>query len=214
MPDGQAHAGAAPGLGGNLLGSLVGSTPIGAIGQGVLGLAQGIIGGIKAKKAQKELENLQTPQYQESKSILDYYNNALKRYNTNPYQSQQYQNATNLAGRSTAAGLNALGGRASAVGGVGRLAALQNEQGLRAGAMAEQDQSQRFGQLGGAAQLQSGEDRAAFQQNKIAPYEKKYNLLAMKAGAANQTANAGISNIFGGLSGVGDYQMAKQIYGQ
>lgn len=178
-----------------------------------MGALQSLIAGGKARKAQRELEGMPTPTYNQNKSIMDFYNKALQRYNVNPYQSQQYQNAIQMGNRSTAAGLNALQSRGSAVAGVGRLASLQNEQALKAGAMAENEQSRRFNQLEGATQLKAGEDRAAFQQNEIAPFEKKYNLLSMKAGAANQTANAGISNMFGGLSSIQQMAMLDKMYG-
>ena len=181
--------------------------------QAGVGLAQSIIGGITARKTQKQLENLQTPSYGGSSSIMDYYNKALQRYNVNPYQSQQYQQATQQAGRSTAAGINALQSRGSAVAGIGRLAALQNEQGLRAGTIAEAEQNRRFNDVGQASQLKTQDELRQFEQNKIAPYEKKYNLLSMKAGANNQTANAGISNMFGGLSSIQQMGMLDKIYG-
>lgn len=179
-----------------------------------VGLGQAIFGGGKAKRAQKKLENLQTPTYGGSDSIMDYYNKALQRYNTNPYQSQQYQYATNQAARSTAAGLGALGDRRSAVGGIGRLAALQNDAALKAGMIAEDEQNQRFGQLGEAANMKTGDERLMFQMNKIAPYEKQYNLLSMKAGAGNEMMNAGLSNIFGGLAAAQDTKNINKIYGK
>lgn len=178
-----------------------------------VGVVQSIIGGIKAKKAQKQLENLQTPRYNESSSIMDYYNKALQRYNLNPYQSAEYQHDTQMGARNQAAGISALQGRGSAVGGISRLAAQGNDLALRAGAQAEQTQNQRFGQLGQASQMKAGEDMNAFQYNEVAPYEKKYNLLSMKAGAANQTANSGMSNIYGGLGALQDYANIDKMYG-
>jgi hypothetical protein len=183
-----------------------------AIGAAV-GIGQAIFGGIKAKKAQKQLENLQTPSYGGSESIMDYYNKALSRYNANPYQSQQYQYATGAANRNQAAGIGALQDRRSAVGGISRLAAVGNDAALRAGVQAEQQQNQRFGQLGQAAGMKTQDELRQFQQNKIAPYEKQYNLLSMKAGAANQTVNAGMSNIFGGLGAMSDYKLIDKMYG-
>ena len=135
-----------------------------AIGAAV-GLGQAIFGGIKAKKTQKELEGMQTPTYEGSESIMDYYNKALNRYNANPYQSQQYQYASNAANRNQAAG------------------------------MKTQDELRQF------------------QQNKLAPYEQKYNLLSMKAGAANQTTNAGMGNIFNSLGAATDMKMIDKMYG-
>jgi hypothetical protein len=186
---------------------------LGAIGA-VGGLAQSIIGGIKAHKAEKKLERLATPEYGGSQSIMDYYNKALQRYNTNPYQSQQYQMATQQADRSQAAGIGALQGRGSAVAGIGRLSALRNNAGLQAGVQAEQQQNQRFGQLGEASEMKTADELRQFQQNKLAPYEKQYNLLSMKAGAGNEMANAGMSNIFGGLGAIQDQRNIDKIYGK
>ncbi len=180
------------------------------------GLLQSILGGNKAKKAETALENLKTPTYTSNKSIGDYYNTALQRYGVNPYQSQQYQYAMNNANSATAAGINSLQDRRSAVGGISRLASIQNNAGLRAGIAAEQEQSQRFNQLGGATQMKAGDDRMAFQYNQVAPYEKNYNLLAMKAGAGANMQNAGIQNAFNGLSSlsmIGSDYLNNEPYG-
>lgn len=166
------------------------------------GILQSIIGGNKAKKNERALENLKTPTYTANKSIGDYYQNALQRYGVNPYQSQQYQYAQNNANAATGAGINALQDRRSAVGGVARLSAIQNNAGLRAGMAAEQQQGQRFGALGNATGMKSADDRVRFQYNDIAPYEKQYNLLAMKAAAGSKMQNSGISNAFKGLTGL------------
>lgn len=179
------------------------------IGAGV-GLAQSIIGGIRARKSEKALEGMQTPTYGGSSSIMDYYNKALQRFNTNPYQSQGYQAATNAANRSMASGLNALQGRGSAVAGVSRLVGQSNDAAMRAGTIAEQQQNQRFNELGQASEMKTGDELRQFQQNQIAPFEKKYNLLSMKAGAGNQMMNAGLSNIFGGLGAMQDYRNIKK----
>lgn len=193
--------------------ALGGGTPWGAIAQGIGGIAQTVIGGIQSHKAQKALERLQSPTYTPNKSIMDYYNKALQRYNTNPYQSQQYQYATQRADRNMAAGIGALNSRASAVGGISRLAALSNDAALQAGVQAEQQQNQRFGQLGQAAGMKAGEERTGFEYNQVQPFERKYNLLAAKAGGGNQIANAGLSNVFNGLQNVNDYMMVNKAYG-
>jgi len=164
------------------------------------GLLQSIIGGGKAKKAQKALENLQTPTYTANKSINDFYTNALQRFNTNPYQSNQYRNSINGINRNISGGINALQDRRSAIGGISRLVASGNDAAIRAGTAAENEQSQRFNTLGTATQIKAGDDRMGFQYNKIAPYEKNYNLLAMKAGAGANQQNAGMQNVFTGLS--------------
>lgn len=207
------HAGAAPGLM-QAAGGLAGATPWGAIAQGVTGLAQTIGGWIQQHRATKKLESLQSPAYQQNKSILDYYNNALQRYNVNPYQSQQYRVATQGANRNIAYGLNALKGRGSSVAGVNKLVGIGNDAALKAGVAAEQEQNQRFGALGGATQLKAGEDRMAFDINKQQPFERKYNLLAMKAGGGNQIMNAGLQNTFGAGTSLSERDMVNKMYGR
>lgn len=184
-----------------------------AIIQGVGGLVQSIFGGNKEKKALNALESLQTPKYTANKGILDYYNTAMQRYNVNPYQSQEYQYGQTAANRNLAAGVGALQDRRSAVGGISRLTAGANDAALRNGIAAEQEQNQRFGQLGSATGMKAQDDMTRFQYNEVAPYEKQYNLLSAKAGSGANLANAGLQNIFGGLSSASmlgsDYLMNK-----
>lgn len=165
-----------------------------------LGALQSLIGGRKEKKATDALEALKTPTYGGSSSIKDYYTQALQRYNVNPYQSQQYQFAMNNANAGTAAGINALQDRRSAIGGVSRLASIQNNAGLRAGVTAEQQKSQNFGQLGNATNMKAGDDKYGFQINSLMPYEKQMQLLGLKASGGASILNSGLQNIFGGLS--------------
>lgn len=181
-----------------------------------IGLVQSITGHSKEKTALNDLENLKTPTYTGNRSITDFYNNALQRYGVNPYQSQQYQYGINAGNRNLAAGIGALQNRQSAVGGISRLTALSNDNALKAGINAENEQSRRFGQLQGATQMKAGDDMTRFQQNEIAPYEKQYNLLAMKAGAGGNQLNSGMQNAFGGLSNLsllGSDYANNQSYG-
>lgn len=171
-----------------------------AILQGLGGIFQSIFGSSKAKKAQQELEALQPPKYDENQSISSYYNQALNRANTNPYSSALYRLQQQNIGRGQSAGINALRDRRSVLGGINKLVALGNDASLNAGVQAENQQNQRFNQLAGATQMKAGDDRLAFQYNKLAPYQKTLQLLGMKAGANTQTANDGFMNIFGGLS--------------
>lgn len=183
---------------------LAGATPWGAIAQGVVGLGQSIIGGINANKSQKKLERM-IDSYQPNQSIMDYYSKALNKYNANPYQSASYQAANKFAQRGVATGINSLQDRRSALAGVGNLVQGANDANLRAVAQAENQQAQDLAQLGQATGMKDREDKYKF--------EAKYNLLSQKSGAANATANAGISNLYGGLGGIQDYQMIKKMYG-
>jgi hypothetical protein len=195
-------------------GGLSGATPWGAIIQGGVGLAQTIGGLIQKHKALKELNNLQSPTYTPNKSISDYYSTALQRYNVNPYQSTQYQNATNQSGRTTAGLLSDIKGRGGSVAAVGKLAAMQNDAGIKAGVAAENEQNQRFGALGGAANAKAAEEGKAFQINQMMPFERKYNLLSAKAGGGANIMNAGLSNIFGAGDNISQMAMLKKYYGE
>jgi len=182
---------------------------IGAVTAGA-GLLQSFFGGRKAKKAQKELENLQSPIYNPNESVLSYYNNALQRYNVNPYNSTLYKTQQQNIGRGVNQGIGALNNRRSGLAGISSLIQGQNDSLLKAGIAAENQKDQRFSQLGGATQMKAGEDRQAFNINKMQPFERKYNLLAMKAGANARTANDGLKNIFNGLGTMaGGYQLGQ-----
>lgn len=181
--------------------------------QAGIGLGQAVIGGIRAHKAQKELEGLQTPTYTPNQAIGDYYNKALARYSLSPYESALYKLQTQNIGRGTAQGISALKDRRLGIGGISSLVQNQNDALLKAAAAAEGEQGQRLSQLGSAAGLKAGEDRAAFQYNQVMPYEKKYNLLAMKAQGGSQVLNAGLQNVFGGLQTQQELSLIKGMYG-
>lgn len=186
--------------------------------QGVGGLAQSIFGGSRMRRAERALEKLQTPTYEKSAAIGDYYNKALQRYNINPAQSNLYRMQERNIQRNQATGINALQSRRAGIGGISKLVQGSNDAMLNATAAAEQQQSQAFGQLGQAAGMQAGEERQAFNINKLMPYEKQYNLLAGKAAGGAQTMNAGLQNMFGAASSYGqmrsdDYLMNK-YYGK
>jgi hypothetical protein len=175
-----------------------------AIGQGVMGLAQTILGGSAAHKAQKQMEGM-VNNYQPNQSIMDYYSKALNRYNVNPYNSNLYQMQSNNIQQGTASGINALQDRRSALAGVSSLVQGQNDGLLKAAAAAEGQQGQALNQLGQATGMKAQEDSKKF--------DMKYNLLAMKAGGNNQTMNAGIQNMFGGMGGLANMGSAGLLGG-
>ena len=172
-----------------------------AAAQTGIGLFQSLFSG--KNKAQKDLENTanNSPIYNGSRPISDYYNQALSRYNVSPYQSAQYQMAQQNAQRGTSSGINALQnyGYGGALGGIGKLVGLQNSATNQAGVQAEQQRNQRFGQLGNATQMKAGDDRFAFQNNQVNPYNRRLQLQMMKAGAANARFDAGLTNAYTGL---------------
>ena len=170
-----------------------------AIAQTGAGLFQSIFSG--RKKQERELENQlkQSPTYQKSKGVLDFYQEAMNRYNENPYQSAQYKTAERNAQRATAQGISALQDRRSALAGISRLSGIQNDALQNAGVQAEQQRNVRFNQLGQATSAKAGEERMAFDTNVLSPYLRRLQMQQMKTGAANARFDAGLSNIFGGL---------------
>jgi hypothetical protein len=163
--------------------------------QALGGAAQSLFSG--RKKAERELNAFAkaSPLYQGSKSINDYYQQAMNRYKENPYQSQQYQLGAMNAQRATAQGIGALQDRRSAIGGISRLALGQTSAMQNLGAQAEAQRNQRFGQLGGAAQMKTAEDYKKFDINQMTPYNRMLQLKQYKAQAAADQYNAGMQSI-------------------
>jgi hypothetical protein len=192
--------------------ALGGGTPYGAIAQAGIGAIQSIAGLIQAKRAQKQLERLQSPTYKQSAGILDFYQKALAKYNVNPYQTDFFRMQEKLADRGVTSGVGMLQQRGSALAGISNLIQGRQDALQKAGATAEQIQQQNLSQLGQASQLKRQEEAAAFDINQMQPFERKFNLLAAKAAGGNQILNAGMANVFGGAQGITDLQIAKQIY--
>lgn len=177
---------------------------IAPVAQLLVGGIQTLTNGGKARGAQNDLKRM-VDNYQPNRSILDFYNKALQRYNVNPYTSALYTRQAEQARAGTAQGIAALADKRSTIAGLPRLIQGQNDAMLNAAAAAEGQQAQALSQLGQATGMKANEDRYKF--------ENKYNLLAMKAGAANQGVNAGIQNIFGGLQNASNMGMINAMYG-
>lgn len=179
--------------------------------QALGGLVQTGVGLIGGRKARRELERLQSPTYTPVKSIFDYYNQALSRYQQSPQQSNLYKMQAQNIARGTAQGIAGLQDRRSALSGISGLIQGQSDAQLKALAASEQDQNQKFAQLGSASQAMGAEERQAFNINQMMPFERKYTQLAQKAQASNQLANAGLQNVFGAGQ---SYLMGKSMQGQ
>jgi hypothetical protein len=172
---------------------------VAALVPAAIGAYQAISGGIKARQARNAAQALQPPGYTPNKAINDYYQSALNRYNAGPYNSAQYQTGKNAANQAFGAGIGALQDRRSGVANIGALTQGYNNSLQRVGAQAEQTQRQNFGQLGQAANMQSGESRFDYQQNQQAPYQKQLQLDYAQLGGANSLISSGISNINTGV---------------
>jgi hypothetical protein len=160
---------------------------------------------------QSELEKYakQSPLYTPSKSIQDYYQQALNRYQENPYQSQQYQVGAMNARKASAQGIGALQDRRSAIGGISRIAAGQNAAMQNLGVQAEAQKNARFGQLGGATQMQAAEKAKEFDINQMTPYNRQLQLKQYAAQAANDRFNAGLTTASQGLGNMAQLYAAK-----
>ena len=184
-----------------------------AVGAAAVQVGTGIYQAVSSgkNKRAKELEQYaqQSPLYKGSKSIDDYYQQAMNRYKENPYQSQQYQLGAMNAQRATAQGLGALQDRRSAIGGISRLALGQNAAMQNLGAQAEAQRNARFGQLGGATQMKTAEDYKKFDINQMTPYNRMLQLKQWKAQAAADQYNAGMQSIAGGASNLASSAIAK-----
>ena len=177
-----------------------------------------ILGGIKSGRARREqmaaetnLANLAqtSPLRKESKSLNDYYQQALNRYKESPYQSAAYQQAMQNARRTTASGLSALQDRRSAIGGISRLGSMESGASQRAVAQGEQMQAQRFSELSRATQMKKRDEDELFDINVMTPYQRRLQLGQMKAAAAGERYNAGLQMIGQGLSGAGTVAASK-----
>jgi hypothetical protein len=177
-------------------------SPLAAItlAQAGLGVLQAATSGSKARERELDAYAKQSPLYKGSKSVDDYYQEAMNRYRENPYQSLQYQIGQKNIQRATAQGLGALQDRRSAIGGISRLQANQMFGMQNLGAQAEAQRNARFGQLGGATQMKTGEDYRKFDINQMTPYNRQLGLKQMKAQAANDRYNAGLQMIGGAAS--------------
>lgn len=193
---------------GGMASAAMGATPWGAIAQAGLGLVQTGLGYFGQKKATKELERMQSPTYTKNKGILDYYNKSLSKYNVNPQNTDLYRMQEQNANRSLSSGLSALSGRGMALGGVNNLVQGRNDALLKASAAAEDRQGQDLNRLGDAARLKAGEEQNEFNINQQQPFERKYNLKALKASGGVDVMNSGISNIFGAAN---SYQQGRYI---
>jgi hypothetical protein len=159
--------------------------------QALGGAVQAISGSRQAKRAERALENLQTPTTTNDAAINNYYSQA----NANPYDTAFYKQQQQQANRGFASGLAGAQDRRGGLAAIGGLLRGRNDALLRAGVSAEQQQRQMFGQ---ATRMKASDNQRVWEINKMMPYQKQFGLLNQKAAGGNMKANAGWSNIFGG----------------
>lgn len=154
----------------------------------------------KAKQAEKEAENMLggSPKYKPNQSILNYYDEALRRYQTSPTDTAQYKRDKQNIKQSTVQGLSSL--NKLRIGDVSNLIQGQNNSLLKAAVNAENRKQQEFGVLGQAAGMKAGQEAKAFQQNELYPFEGKYNLMTMKAAGERANQRQSTQNAYQNLS--------------
>jgi len=180
--------------------------------QAALGIGQAIGGFIQQRKATKQLEGMQSPTYTPNQSILDYYNKSLAKYKVDPRQTDLYRMQEQNANRELSSGLSSLQSRGQALAGVNNLVQAKNDSLLKASATAEQMQGQDLNRLGQATAMKTTEDQREFEINQQQPFERKYNLKALKASGGTNIANAGISNIFGAGQSYDQINILDKMY--
>ena len=180
---------------------------VGTAGSLAMGGVQMANANRQQKRAQAELERqaANSPLRKESKTLNDYYQQALNRYQESPYQSAAYQQAMQNARRTTASGLSALQDRRSAIGGISRLGGIERGASQGAVAQAEQMKAQRFSELGRATQMKKANEDELFDINVMTPYQRKLQLEQMKGAAAGERYNAGMQMVGQGLSNALSY---------
>ncbi len=159
----------------------------------------------KAKDAEKQMEDSlkNTPQYRQNQSILNYYDEALRKYNVSPSDTREYKVASQNIKQGTVQGLKAAQDRRSGMAVIPTLIANQNNSLLTAAVRAEQKKAQEFDTLGRATGMKAGEDKVAFQQNQMYPFEARYNLLSMKAAGERANQRQNTSNLYTNLGAAG-----------
>lgn len=161
------------------------------------GVLQAVTSGTGDAKAGLEEKLSQSPQYTGGGSIMDYYKQAYQRSRVLPTELASYKTQMQNIGESTAQGLGALSGKRSALAGVGSIIRGQQQAQQQAVVAGEAEQSRRFGQLGSAAQMKTGEETKRYQYNALNPYLRQLQASQQKLAAAQARKDAGFQNIIG-----------------
>ncbi len=145
---------------------------------------------------------------------LYYYNQALQRAGISPTESALYKRQMQNIGRSAATGLRAAQQEGGGLAAASSIARGMSDSALNAETAAEQQQAQRFGALGAAAQMAAGERQRAFDINVMQPWQTKAQMAGQRAAGGAQTFNIGAGNIFGAGSSLATADLYKQLYGK
>ena len=168
-----------------------------AVIAGGVSLASGLIAKGAANKRRKAAEGAlegQANSFQSNKSILDYYNEAKKRYNADPTQTSTYKIQKQNIDSNTAQAIGSSQDRHGGLASISRIMQGANDASGKAVMNAEEVQGQNLNRMGQAAGIKTTEDQKKF--------DMIYNLNAMKAGQAAQASNIASENMYKGLGSI------------
>jgi hypothetical protein len=185
-----------------------------AIGQGLYGLYNASQARKQADEYQAKMEKMakSSPLQTQSPELANYYQQALNRYNENPFTTPYYLESIKQANRGAANAIGAMQSRGSAIGTIGRINQGLMDNSNRAIGSAVQNKNQQFSQLGSATQMKKSERDQMFDINQMTPYNRMLQLQQLKTQAANDRYNAGLSMAAQGVSSLGQLDIAKQMY--
>lgn len=170
----------------------------GSLISGGLNLAKGIMGGIQASRASKELKNLERPTYERPEEMDELLQLYRERAGVSELPGQR-----TMESRMDAQTAESIGAAERvAPSSVAALGAVTDVYGKKQDAIRDlaitfaNYKAQRQSELGGALQTAAGYSDKEFEWNKALPYQTKLNELTSQK-------QAGMANLFGGLEGLG-----------
>jgi hypothetical protein len=183
-------------------------------GQALYGAYNAYKSGQEASDYQAKLERLarQSPLKQENPELANYYQQALNRYNENPFTTSSYLESVKQANRASANAIGAMQSRGAAIGSIGKIDQGVMDNSNRAIGNAIQNKNQQFSQLGSATQMRKNEADQMFDINQMTPYNRVLQLQQLKAQAANSRYNAGLNMLAQGVGTTAQLNMADKYY--
>ena len=187
----------------------------------ILAGGQALLGAYNASQARKQANEYQAKMEQMAKSsplqtqspeLANYYQQALNRYNENPFTTPYYLESIKQANRGAANAIGAMQSRGAAIGTIGRINQGLIDNSNRAIGSAVQNKNQQFSQLGSATQMKKSERDQMFDINQMTPYNRMLQLQQLKTQAANDRTNAALSMAAQGGSNLAQLDIAKRMY--
>ena len=186
---------------------------VAALVPAAIGAYQLIHGAEQNAQARKAAENMQQKPYAPDRGIQSYYQEALQRANTSPYNSAFMQQVMKGTNRAEATGINALQNRRQAIGGISALTQGAQDAQLKGLGQAVGQQTQAFNTLGRAAQMQAGQNQMAYNINVAQPFQRQFQLALARASGGAQTEQAGISNLAGAAGAAANIYQGQKYNG-